>query len=150
MIHELHRSHVTDIVELLRILRAESPEYNYVDDDPVWVANNMDGLIQNATLVGVVSEDDDAHVTGFMIGFVSHTWYSKRVDAMEQLLYVHPLYRGGSLAPRLIKRFEELCRTKGAFELSVGASTGMAEERTVKLYKHMGYTERSPTLVKRL
>lgn len=150
MIHALHRSHVTEIVELLRILREESPEYSYVEDDPIWVASNMDSLIQAEALVGVVDEDEEAHIRGFMIGFVAHPWYSKRVDAMEQLLYVHPDFRGGSTAVKLIKRFEELCRSKGAHELQVGASTGMSEHKTVKLYEHMGYTKRSPVLVKRL
>lgn len=150
MIRDVHRSDTWQIVEHLRVLREESPEYNYVEDDPLWVANNLLQLIENETLIGVVDVDEDQYVKGFMIGFISHTWYSKRVDAIEQLLYIMPEFRGGSIAIRLIKGFEDVCRYRGAFELSVGASTGMAESRTVKLYEKLGYTLRSPTLVKRL
>lgn len=138
-----------DIVELLRILRLESPEYNYVDDDPEFVSSNLGTLIHNGMMKGVVAMDGQTLV-GFMIGFVGAPWYSRRVEAMEQLLYVDPAWRGGSMAHRLIHHFEDVCIDAGAKVLSVGASTGMAEERTVMLYERMGYTKGSPTLRKAL
>lgn len=136
-----------DIVELLRILRIESPEYNYVDDDPAFVSSNLGTLIHNGTMKGVVAMQEQTLV-GFMIGFVGAPWYSRRVEAMEQLLYVEPTWRGSTVAPKLIWGFENICREAGAAVLSVGASTGMAEDRTVKLYERMGYTKGSPTLRK--
>lgn len=138
-----------DIVELLRILRLESPEYNYVDDDPEFVISNLGTLIHNGMMKGVVAMDGQTLV-GFMIGFVGAPWYSRRVEAMEQLLYVDPAWRGGTTAPRLVRLFEGVCRRSGAAVLSVGASTGMAESRTVKMYERMGYTQGSPTLRKAL
>ncbi len=138
-----------DIVELLRILRLESPEYNYVDDDPEFVRSNLGTLIHTSMMRGVVALDGQTLV-GFMIGFVGAPWYSRRVEAMEQLLYVDPAWRGGTLAFRLVHHFEAVCREAGAANLMVGASTGMAEERTVMLYERMGYTKGSPTLRKAL
>ena len=139
--------HTQDIVECLRELRVESPEYNYVDDDPEFVFSNLHALISADHMVGVVAYVNGC-IVGFMIGFVSNPWYSKRVEAMEQLLYVDPAVRGGTTAVRLIKEFEEVCRQRGAVVLSAGASTGIHEDRTVKLYERMGYTQGSPTLRK--
>lgn len=146
-LRELKLGDTRDIVELLRQLRVESPEYNYVEDDPTFVVNNLWSLISNNAMTGVVAVVNDVLV-GFMIGFVGAPWYSKRVEAMEQLLYVDPAVRGGTTAIRLIKEFEKLCKAKGAEVLSVGATTGIKEDRTVSLYERMGYTKGSPTLRK--
>lgn len=147
VLRELKLGDTKDIVALLQQLRVESPEYNYVENDPVFVVNNLWSLISNGAMRGVVAITGDVLV-GFMIGFIAAPWYSKRVEAMEQLLYVDPAVRGGTTAIRLIKEFEKLCLDNGAAVLSVGASTGMKEDRTVKLYERMGYTQGSPTLRK--
>ena len=142
------RSHdSSQIVELLRILREESPEYNYVDDDPVFVDANLYSMLLHKQMVGVVADRED-DIVGFMIGFVVAPWYSRRKEAMEQLLYVEPAFRGTSCAVRLINEFEQVCRDYGAKVLHVGASTGMHEDKTVQLYERMGYTKGSPTLKK--
>ena len=143
-------SDIGQIVQLLQMLRLESPEYNYADDDPEYVSNNLHELFTNKTMVGSVAIAEHKTLVGFMIGVVGAHWYSKRIDAMEQLLYIDPAWRGGSVAPRLIKHFEWICQCMGAHTLYVGASTGMAEERTVKLYERMGYTKGSPALRKAL
>lgn len=136
-----------DIVWALRALRVESPEYNYADDDPVTVYGNLFPMLDKGMMTGVVAVTEDKLV-GFMIGFVGAPWYSKRIEAMEQLLYVEPASRGGSIAHRLIRHFEDVCRAAGAEVIHVGASTGLKEDRTVKLYERMGYTQGSPTLKK--
>lgn len=122
------------IVEMLRLLRQESPAYNYVDDDPAWVYDNLYPLIENEHMLGLIEPE-----RGFMIGSISNTWYSKRREAVEQLLYVEPDARGGMLAVRLIKAFETLVRERGAVILHAGASTRMMEDRTAALYMRLGY-----------
>lgn len=134
-----------NIVEMLRVLREESPAYNYVEDDPVWVAGNLEPLLERDAIVGVIEPE-----RGFMIGAVYNTWYSKRIEAAEQLLYVHPDHRGGLLAVRLIKAFEALARSAGATYLHVGATTDMAEDRTRELYMRLGYEPKGQSLRKKL
>ena len=148
-LREINVRDTQDIVECLRQLRVESPTYNYVEDDPEFVYSNLFALIDNGAMTGVVAYVNGC-IVGFMIGFVGAPWYSKRVEAMEQLLYVDPAVRGGTTAVRLIKEFEQLCKAKGAGVINVGASTGVHEDRTVKLYERMGYTQGSPTLRKAL
>ena len=133
------------IVELLRLLRQESPAYNYVEDDPAWVYDNLYAMLEAGQLIGVIVPE-----RGFMIGTVSHTWYSKQLEATEQLLYIDPDARGGMLAVRLIRAFESLARERGAMHLHVGATTRMAEDRTRELYIRLGYEPTGQSLRKKL
>lgn len=133
------------IVEMLRIMRTESPTYSFAEDDPVWVRGNLEPLLERNALSGVIEPDK-----GFMIGAIFNTWYSKQIIAAEQLLYVHPDHRGGMLAVRLIKSFELHVEARGAEYLTVGASSGMTEERTRELYKRLGYEPQGQSLRKKL
>jgi GNAT superfamily N-acetyltransferase len=135
-----------DIVTMLQTLRTESPEYNYVEDKPQWVLNNLERMLEDDVLFGVI----DDRLRGFMIGAVSTSWYSNRVEGYEQLLYISPESRGGTLAVRLIKAFEDAMRDRGAKVLHVGASTGMQEDRTARLYQALGYTLKGQSLRKDL
>lgn len=138
-------SDATSIVDMLRLLRQESPTYNSVDDDPEWVEGNLKRLLEADAIVGVIEPGK-----GFMIGAITNTWYSKRIEAVEQLLYIDPDARGGMLAVRLIKSFEALARAGGAEELTVGATTGMQEDRTRELYLRLGYANFGQSLRKKL
>ncbi len=133
------------IVEMLRIMRTESPTYAYADDDPVYVRGNLEPLLERNAIVGMIEPDK-----GFMIGAIFNPWYSKQLQAVEQLLYVHPAHRGGMLAVRLIKAFEALARDRGAAWIDVGATSGMEEERTRDLYVRLGYEPKGQSLRKKL
>lgn len=137
--------HCAEIVAMLRIMREESPNYNYAEDDPSWVVENLKRIVEAGSLTGVIHPGK-----GFLIGAIAHPWYSRRVEAYEQLLYIHPVYRGGMLAVRLIRAWEALARARGAEVSNVGASSGMAEDRTKELYARLGYTFAGPSLKKDL
>jgi GNAT superfamily N-acetyltransferase len=138
-------SDATSIVDMLRLLRQESPTYNHVDDDPEWVEGNLKLLLEAEALTGVIEPNK-----GFMIGAIADTWYSKIVHATEQLLYIDPDFRGGMLAVRLIKSFEALARAGNAVDVHAGATTGMQDERTRALYMRLGYELHGLTLRKKL
>lgn len=133
------------IVEMLRIMRTESPTYSYAEDDPVWVRSNLEPLLERNALTGIIEPEK-----GFMIGAIFNTWYSKQIIAAEQLLYVHPDHRGGMLAVRLIKAFENLARERKAEYIDVGATSGMQEERTRDLYMRLGYEPKGQSLRKKI
>lgn len=144
MIRDIVYSDTTAIVKMLQTLREESPEYNYVDNNPAWVEANLETILQRGALFGSISED----TRGFIIGGVCTTWYSTRIEGFEQLLYVIPEARGGMIAVRLIKRFELQVKALGATVLSVGATTGMQEDRTARLYHALGYETKGTSLRK--
>jgi GNAT superfamily N-acetyltransferase len=134
-----------EIVRMMQAVRIESPTYAYTENDPEFVENNLMDLITAGLIVGVIEPDK-----GVMIGGIGNSWYSRRREAHEQLLYVSPPHRGGLLAVRLIKAFEVVCREAGAEVIHAGASTGLSEDRTVNLYSRLGYSIGSPTLTKGL
>ncbi|QIG67209.1 N-acetyltransferase protein [Rhizobium phage RHEph15] len=146
MIRDISLYDVGPICELLVDLRNESPNYGFVEQDWEYVPPRLREMICLPGFVGVIDDD----YKGFMFGSVEAHWYSSRVDAFEQLLYVGEPYRGTMLAPRLIKAFEQRCKAAGAHTIYAGATTGMNEERTIALYQRMGYRTTMPAVRKEL
>lgn len=144
MIREISLYDVVPICEMLVDLRNESPTYGYGEEDWGYVPSQLKHMITDPSFIGFIDDD----FRGFMLGAVCSYWYSRRKDAHEQLLWINAEARGGMLAPRLIKRFEQKARELGAVHVYAGASTGMSEERTIQLYERLGYT-RLTTPVKR-
>ena len=50
--------------------------------------------------------------------------------------------------PRLVYAFEEWAKEQGASELSLGVSTGVQTEVTVRMYERMGYKMAAYGLIK--
>lgn len=146
MIREISLYDVGPICELLCDLQVESPEYNFVQQDWDYVPPRLKNMICQPSFIGVIDDD----YKGFMFGEVSEHWYSSRIDAFEQLLYVAAPHRGTMLAPRLIKSFEALAKSRGAANVYAGATTGMDEDRTIELYKRLGYRTTLPAVRKEL
>lgn len=135
MIRDISLYDVNPICEMLVDLRNESPEYNFVNEDWDYVPKHLQAMIIQPAFIGVIDDD----YRGFMFGSVDRHWYSSRVDAFEQLLFVGSAFRGTMLAPRLIRAFEDRARSRQAENVYAGATTGMSEDRTIKLYERMGY-----------
>ena len=143
MLKSLGPSDYGDVVQMLQFLREESPEYRYAKDDPAYVLMNMQAL--GGALFGVIDPG-----RGAMVGVLNRSWYSDRLEAVEQLLFVYPPYRGTSLAVRMVKMFEDLAAELGAKVLGVGVTTGLNEERTVGMYKRLGFRPKGHSLSKEL
>jgi GNAT superfamily N-acetyltransferase len=146
MIRDISLYDVNAICELLVDLRNESPAYAFVDQDWDYVPPRLRDLICLPSFIGVIDDD----YNGFMFGHVEEHWYSSRIDAFEQMLYVAKPHRGTMLAPRLIKEFEKLARDRGAANVYAGATTGMEEARTIQLYMRLGYKTTLPAVRKEL
>ncbi len=143
MIRTVTAEDIPAIVDALETMRLESPTYKACPADPDWWSTTLTSMIQSTTF-GVIHDEYD----GFMLGVASPTWYQRRVDAHEMILYVQPDRRGGMLAARLIRAFEQECRARNAHTLHVGVSSGMNEERTEALYLRLGYTWHGRSLTK--
>jgi GNAT superfamily N-acetyltransferase len=132
------------IISMLQFFREESPEYNYVSDDPAYVTRNLNSMWDSGMGFGVLDSDGK----GFMLAAVSPTWYSERIDASEQVLFVYPPFRGSSLAIRMIKEVEAMCRRLRVHTFHVGVSTGIKEERVVRMYERLGFKSKGHSLSK--
>lgn len=84
---------------------------------------------------------EERELIGVVILLVGPLWYApKRLAARDLLVWVTPLWRGGSTGPRLIKAIEAWAVNNGISDLYLSQSTGIEVERTSQLYERMGYT----------
>lgn len=131
------------ILNSLLRLREESPEYNYVEPSDFnieAVYQYFCGGLDHEVLFGVIEPE-----VGFMFGGAQRAWYNPRyIQAFEQLLYVVPERRDGRVGIRLVNAFEEKCRLLGVNKVFAGATTGIKDEKVLKMYERLGWT-RSPT-----
>lgn len=146
MIRQVCIDDIPTILDMLRFFRLECPSYAFTDEDADYVGHNLQTLLSADVMFGTIDED----ARGCMLGVVSDTWYSKRREAHEQVLWVYPPYRGSMLAARLIKAFEQQCSLRDIEYVGVGVSSGLNEENTVRLYEKLGYRRSSYGLQKRL
>lgn len=134
------------IIEMLLALHVESPHYNKVQPDEQYVSTTLASMIEQPNFIGHI----DCDLRGFMFGIVNQTWFDPELNAYELLLYILPEYRGTSLAPRLIKQFEQDAKRLNCVHVRAGTSTHVNEERTLRLYERLGYTREANTVSKRI
>lgn len=150
MITPMHTTDIEEVIRLLYILRSESPTFDYIFADEVWVTNSLLNIIQSEKGIANGYYNDDGALVGFIMGGVERPWYSPEPEAYEMLLAVFPEYRGSSVAYRLIKSFMRTSKELGAVKVSVGTSLGIADDRALRLYERLGFTQTGVGLTKRI
>lgn len=146
MIVDLRPTLFDAVVSLGVRMNSESPVYSGQHIDYAYTASFFTRAWDVGVLIGAV--DTDSH--GCLIGSVSPTWYSPSPIASEWMLYVVPEHRGTGLAVKLIQRFTEIARQRGAHKLYVGSSTGINDEGVRKLYERLGFVSVGSALAKEL
>jgi GNAT superfamily N-acetyltransferase len=129
-----------DIPALLALGRAMHAEswYGYIEFDEQKIFNVLTQLIDGAGFAEVYEAGGEVH--GGMLGMVSEMWFCTALIATDLGLFMQPGKRGGIAATRLVNRFVEWAGSKGAVEVSLGISTGIAIKETGKLYETLGLT----------
>lgn len=133
------------IIQTLYELHAESPVYNKVEPDQDYVEQNLYNMINSDTFCSVIEPNK-----GYMFGVISPTWYDPTPVGYEQILFVRKAHRGGSIAIKLVRLFEEEVKAKGANKLIVGATTGIKDAQIEFMYERLGYVRNDNILVKDL
>jgi len=82
---------------------------------------------------------DGMEAVGICMGWVEETFFGPDLVGHQHIFYVTPSHRGRFLGPQMMRAWEEWCRMKGAKELWVSQATGIASERTAKLFTRLGY-----------
>lgn len=125
---------------------AESPVYKDMTINSMYSLQYLEAMWDTGALFGAVSNDS----TGCMIGVCTANWTSPTLQASELMLYVEPQARGTGLAIKLVQRFTEIARQRGAQKLYVGSSTGINDEGVRKLYERLGFKSIGSALSKEL
>jgi len=87
--------------------------------------------------------EKDGQLIGFFLGHVSEYFFSNKKIAQEMAVVVHPGFRAEIYKPmlRLLKDFVDWAGAKGAHEVCIGITSGIAGPGYEKLLKRVGFNE---------
>lgn len=141
MIRPAHLSDVERIVEMGRVLHAESA-YRKISYSPEKVEMLITRLI-NGDGVVFVAECEGAVVGGIAGGVTDH-WFSDELQGFDYSFFVMPEARQGLHATKLMLALKSWCKAKGATVMRMGITTGINVEGTARFYKYLGLEEMGP------
>ena len=127
---------IMSLIMLGREMHKESPRFRDMDYDEDKLMHLGLGLAEQGGIF--IAEKDDKPV-GMVLGMVTEHFFGHDLMATDLAFYVHPDHRGGTLAVRMLKKFEAWAFSLGAKVISVGVSTEVGSERTGQLYERLGY-----------
>lgn len=137
MIRDATISDLPAMVELGRLMHAESPVFNRLRYWPEKVEKQLSLLVEADYGFVRVAERGGCIVAG-MAGFVLPEWCSFDLVARELALYAGPDARGGVLGAALVRQFKAWAMEQGAVFGTCGISTGVMVEQTARLYESQG------------
>lgn len=147
MIRTATHEDIQRIVELGEVLHKTS-SFADLPFDQDKVSALMRNLIDGQGVI-FVSEVDGV-VIGGIAGGVVEMWFCDKRIGFDYSFFIHPDYRGGMSAPRLIIAFTEWAKLNGAIEVHMGITTGIHVEATSRLYEKMGFKLAGPLYKKEL
>jgi GNAT superfamily N-acetyltransferase len=135
------------MVELGRAMATEAPEFQGrpFSSEKVW--ETIEGMIPTG---GAFVAERDGEVVGAALGFCLPAWWSEDLEAGELAVFMRPDCRGGREVVRLVQALEAWAREQGATVLTLGVSTGVALERTGRLYERLGFHHMGSTFSRSL
>lgn len=109
----LARESVEDVIEeikpLLRLHWQEVAHYLDIELDPDW------DFYLTSPSVRVFTARDDGQLIGYGVFFIGpNRHYKQSIQAVQDILFLHPEYRGGRTGYKLIKFCDEEARKEGA------------------------------------
>mgnify|MGYP000918724954 CR=1 FL=1 len=137
MIRNATHEDVNRMVELGALMHAES-KFRAYSFDPWKLAATIGALIDGEDGIAIVAEEDGEIVGGF-IGFLSEHYFGRDKASYDLALFLQPEHRVGTLAMRLIRAYIKVAKEKGASEVVIANSTGVAKERVARLFEHAGF-----------
>ena len=136
MIRDMTADDIPRVVELLKVMRKESPVYDLYPEDGPAAEATLTALLLNPD--GILVQSNDG--IGVMFGYVGSPWFCRTREAYELVLYVDPLARGGRTAWKLITAFEQRARDRQAEAIVAGATAGISNDMALRLYALKGYS----------
>lgn len=135
-------SDIPELVQSAQDVIEELPTYRSIPVAIPSIESFLETLVLNPTKFTVLVAEDQGSIRGFMLGCVIPHWFSTKIThAADLLLYVHPDFRNGAYAVRLIREFEKWAVHVGCTRLRLSTSTGFQEDRTKALYTRLGYIQ---------
>lgn len=139
------------LVALAALMHAES-RFRIFRFAPHKVRAVLQGLIDSPDggLVLVAVDDETGEIVGAMALLCAEQWFSDELVVQDFGLFVDPKHRGGVAAVRLVAEGERWARERGARTYELGINTGVAVERTARLFERRGLIRTALLYVKEL
>jgi GNAT superfamily N-acetyltransferase len=141
MIRTATKDDIPRILELGNLLHKTS-SFSHLPFDEAKVEALMRNIMDGAGVVFV--SEVDGIIIGGIAGGVTEFWFCGERIGFDYSFFIHPDFRGGMSAPRLIIAFKEWARLNGAIEIHMGVTTGIHTEATGRLYEKMGFRLAGP------
>lgn len=129
---------ITAVVQLGRSMRDESPRFAGFDYDDDTLEATLRQVVDSPNGLLLLAERDES-LLGFMIAAVIPSWFGRDCMATDLALFIHPEFRGGTTAARLIDRYKRWAKDKKANPVLLGIMTGVNVEQTEKLCIRLGW-----------
>ena len=127
---------IPPLIKMGKLMRDESPRFRMMDYDEQKCEVLCQALVNQG---GLFIAERDGEPVGMVLGAVTPHFFGNDLMASDFVVYIHPDHRGGSLVVRMLKKFEAWAFSLGAKVVSFGVSTEIDAERTIELYKRLGY-----------
>ncbi|MFY3552929.1 GNAT family N-acetyltransferase [Achromobacter insolitus] len=131
-------SDIDGLVELGRVMAAESPRWNRLAYSADRVRTTITSLMTMPEGLVLVARRDGL-LAGGILAIAAPNWMSEELIAQELAFFILPQYRGSFTAARLICAMAAWSKAKGARWIEAGVSTGVHTERTAGLYRRLGF-----------
>lgn len=138
MIRDATEDDVPTLVELGRLMHAESPVFSRLTFDPERFSVTVRNTIQSPAGFAKVVETE-GQVVGGMLAFVIPHFCSSDLVACDVGLFMHPDFRGGTGAARLLTLYRAWADEHGAKIIQLGIMTGVQVQRTQAMCERMGW-----------
>ena len=128
------------MIELGRVYHEESPYARVTIDEQRLRALHTMAETSPTDWCSFIAEDGE-YILGLIVGTITPAFFCDQKQAGDLVLYVHPSYRGSTIAMRLILAYENWALTNGAQEIFLSQSAGMNINNTAKFYEAMGFEQ---------
>lgn len=137
MIRPAHAGDIPRLVDLGAVMHSESPRFRDFAYQRERVVSMIEWLMGSPQGLVLVADQQFEGVIGGIMAMTMPHYACELVQASDLALFVHPEFRGGSAALRLVRGYLDWARDMGA-EPSIGVNTGVQPERTGKLLAALG------------
>ena len=137
MIRSATPEDIPRLIELGRLMHAESPEFSAMQFDPERLTFSIRAAMFSP--LGFVRVADVAGlVVGGIVAMASPHYFSADFVTCDLALFVERQHRGGMTAARLIANYRDWGRALGAKKVQLGVMTGVDSEMVAGLCERLG------------
>jgi GNAT superfamily N-acetyltransferase len=136
MIRPAEYTDVPALVELGRIMHAESPVFSKLDFDAVKLYTTIGNVIEHGF---ACVYESNGHIRGVILAMICPHWFSRDLFSCDLALFIEPQHRGGIAAVRLLNAYAHWAMDSGAKLIQFGIMTGVGVETTAQLCERLGW-----------